>query len=125
MARNWDSLSEPYQHRLERAGIDREAYSRGDSLSEARGHGSSRESLIDQIQAYKIAEHGGKRSFNTERSRKNVDIDTESKHKRSTTELKDILKHYEKQERLRLTRDEMLADEDGDWDDYLDADKYH
>jgi hypothetical protein len=39
MARKaWDALSSSYRRRLERSGIDRAAYDRGESLKAARGH---------------------------------------------------------------------------------------
>lgn len=38
MRKGWDNLSAPYRRRLERRGITRLAYERGDSLTRARGH---------------------------------------------------------------------------------------
>ena len=38
MARNWDNLSTSYRGRLERAGITREMYQAGVSVTAARGH---------------------------------------------------------------------------------------
>jgi hypothetical protein len=36
--RGWDTLSQGYRDRLQRSGISREGYERGESLSRARGH---------------------------------------------------------------------------------------
>jgi hypothetical protein len=36
--KGWDQLSESYKKRLERAGINKKAYTNGASLSDARGH---------------------------------------------------------------------------------------
>jgi hypothetical protein len=41
--KGWESLSDSYRERLERGGIDRAAYSRGESLSSARGHAATPE----------------------------------------------------------------------------------
>ena len=123
--KSWDSLSEPYRQRLERAGIDRETHARGENLSAARGHGFDREAVIDQIEQYKIAQYGHSQKYNSERSRKNIDRNTETHQKRSAAELRKILKQAKQQARNPMTRDEMLADDDGDWEDFLDADKYH
>lgn len=41
--KGWDQLSPDYRGRLERAGISRSDYGRGESLSAARGHGSTPE----------------------------------------------------------------------------------
>lgn len=119
MARDWDALSDNYRERLERGGIDREAYDRGDSLSSARGHGFDREGIIDRIQEHKIDMYGGKESFNPERSRKAIDKDTETGEKRSKEDLKKILRAYENAN----NREELM--EELEEDDLDDADKYH
>lgn len=119
MARNWEGLSDNYRNRLEGAGIDREAYMRGDSLSEARGHGFDREAIIDRIQEQKIDMYGGKDSFNPERSRKAIDRDTETGEKRSKEDLKKILKAYQNANNRQDLMEEL------DEDDLGDADKYH
>ncbi len=41
--RNWDTLSDTYRRRLERAGVTRRAYERGASLEKARGHSQTPE----------------------------------------------------------------------------------
>jgi len=41
--KGWDSLSGSYRERLERGGVDRAAYGRGESLSSARGHAGTPE----------------------------------------------------------------------------------
>lgn len=44
MARKgWESLSPGYRNRLERGGISREAYERGESIKSARGHAATPE----------------------------------------------------------------------------------
>lgn len=128
MARNWENLSAAYRHRLEINGVDKESYESGANLSEARGHGPRREDLIDQIQEYKIDLYGDKPRFNVGRSRKNIDRDTETGHKRTVTELKEILNIYSRingigGEEYYDGRDDLYAAlvESG----LEDADKYH
>ena len=47
-AERYDNLSPAYRHRLERGGIGRTEYIRGDNLSAARGH-ESRNDLIEKL----------------------------------------------------------------------------
>lgn len=54
MARKgWDSLSEGYRRRLERAGITRSAYDSGSALQQARGHTSrADESFASRVRRF-------------------------------------------------------------------------
>jgi hypothetical protein len=123
MARNWDSLSDSYRHRLERGGIDRNEYESGASLSVVRGHGLTRDALINDIQDYKADLYGGTRRWNEARSAKHIDRNDNGE-KRSVKELKQILAVYKEAKRTDQFGHEeiyfMLRE-----DDLEDAGKYH
>lgn len=89
MARDWESLSDSYRHRLERGGITRTEYESGANLSAARGHGLSREALIEQIQNAKSDLFGGSRKWNGDKSEKHIRQD-ENGERRSTEDLRTI-----------------------------------
>jgi hypothetical protein len=119
MARNWDGLSEPYKHRLESHGISRNEYESGVSLSHARGHGLSRDQLIDRIQSRKIDMHGDHRKFNERRSRKAIVTESETGRTRTNAELRRIAEIYNQAEDYPELYDQLREDE------LSDADHYH
>jgi hypothetical protein len=45
--KGWSELSEAYRKRLERGGVNKSAYERGDSITKARGHSSTPERPAD------------------------------------------------------------------------------
>jgi len=89
MARNWDGLSDNYRHRLESHGISRNEYESGAVLSQARGHGLTRDALIAEIQGFKTDLFGDKRKWNEAKSLKHIDRNLDG-HKRTTAELRAI-----------------------------------
>lgn len=121
MARNWEGLSEPYRHRLEARGIDRNDYESGVSLSAARGHGQTRESLVNEIQSYKIALHGDRPRFKERGSLRAIDRNDDGQ-KRSVSDLKQIAaayRHGMRQNDIDSIYYQLRED------DFSDADKYH
>lgn len=94
MARNWDELSDNYRGRLERKGISRNEYESGVNLSEARGHGLSREALIEKIQDHKSDLFGGKRRWNGDKSEKHLRQDLDGD-RRSTEDLRKIARIFD------------------------------
>lgn len=116
--RNWDSLSGGYRQRLERAGVNRVQYERGDNLQAARGHSGgeghvTRKDYIDRIQAVKVERYGDKPSFHAARSRKAIDRHAESGEKRPLSDLKAIAIALENDD------EESLAEMDIDYEDAL------
>jgi hypothetical protein len=120
--RNWDSLSGGYRQRLERAGVTRVQYERGDNLQAARGHSGgeghyTRKDYIDQIEAIKRERYGDKPSFNAGRSRKAVDRHAETGEKRELKELKALASH--------MADDTEYELDDLGYEDWEDALYYH
>jgi hypothetical protein len=91
MARKgWDDLSPGYRSRLERGGISRNDYDRGESLGKARGHGATPENprsydptkyqkyhaertkLERDLEQRKQQLYGGSARWDAKRSRQNV-----------------------------------------------------
>lgn len=111
MARSqWENLSASYKARLERNGITRSRYENGESLSAARGHSKTPErparaessperfrdylnkriTLENKIISFKAQLFGGTRKFNYERSKKNVQTNSQGK-LRSNADLQQAL----------------------------------
>ncbi len=61
--RNWEALSDSYRARLQRGGITRDAYLRGENLGAARGHGETPERKIDVSTATSEVREKYKRYF--------------------------------------------------------------
>jgi hypothetical protein len=105
MARNWDSLSDSYRHRLERNGVSRDDYESGQSLSVARGHGLNRDALIAEIQGYKRELHDGARRWNESKSLKHI-VKSNEGEIRTVAQLREIAKAYRQTKEDSQTRAE-------------------
>lgn len=113
MARaGWDNLSAGYRSRLERGGITREAYSRGDSLSRARGHANDAAKQAFKAKNDLLGDFGrnpnGFDSKRTARSFKNV-THTRDGRKRTDNELRALGNKF----RSSAVRDAL---EEEDWE---------
>ncbi len=127
MARNWDELSDSYRHRLESHGISRNDYESGAALSSARGHGVTKEALVNEIQNLKADLFGDRRRWNEQKSLKHILKDADG-NTRSKADLQAIAKAH------REALDQKWSDEP-DWmdslfyqlreDDYQDAGFYN
>lgn len=65
--KGWDDLSESYRKRLERAGINKKAYTNGSSLSDARGHRNTPERPERAFKGTKTSRYGEYRQRQRER----------------------------------------------------------
>ena len=125
----WESLSEAYRERLQKAGITAQEHAQGASIRAARGHENTpehpregiqkpekfkdwfdqREALVQRVAARKRRLFGNSRKFNAERSRKLVREGAEGKHPPSIAQL---------QWAVNASDDELLsALESQDYDD--------
>lgn len=66
--KGWDDLSDSYRKRLERAGIDKKAYTNGNSLSDARGHRNTPERPERAYKGNKTSRYGAYRQKRREES---------------------------------------------------------
>ena len=106
----WSNLSPNYRARLERNGVTRTQYERGDSLKGARGHANTpenpaealrnpdkyeiyigkRDALIRQIEEFKRQKWGSNDNYNANRARRNISHDPATGKERSLTALRQI-----------------------------------
>lgn len=130
MARKgWSSLSSDYRSRLERGGVSRSDYERGESLSTARGHGSTPErpelaeskpeyegyrNLRNEIIDLKRELWGGTGRFSEKNSRKEMRGMSHSKLEKARDVLGEMSTRHLSWDEMRTMYPE-LEDDDYDW----------
>lgn len=127
-AERYDSLSPGYRHRLERGGIGRTEYIRGDNLSAARGH-LSRSALVDRIVSVKTDIEGGEDRTTRDKNREIISKNADNGELRTVGQLRQIEKLYQTAKKRKWTSKQLFdaADEEfgDDFEDLRSAFYYH